>query len=68
MSLRLASLAAATLLASLAAPALHAQGAPAAGTQRQCILGFRSPTGETRTNGIKLPSGKYNFFQGNGVI
>ena len=55
----------------LTALALVAAAAPLGAQQpgrRQCTLGFRSPTGGTRTNAVKLPSERYNFFQGNGVI
>ncbi len=40
----------------------HAQ-APA----KQCILQYESSSGNTRTNAIKLPSERYNVFQGGGV-
>ena len=57
-------LACALAAAALAAAPLGAQQA----ARRQCTLGFRSPTGATRTSAVKLPSERYNFFQGNGVI
>ncbi|MEO5579823.1 MAG: hypothetical protein ABIR58_04140, partial [Gemmatimonadaceae bacterium] len=47
-------------LCGLAAPS-HAQ-AP-----RQCLLQYESPTGNTRTTAIELPSKRYNVFQGGGV-
>ncbi|MEO5903274.1 MAG: hypothetical protein ABIQ55_04615 [Gemmatimonadaceae bacterium] len=34
---------------------------------KQCILQYESSTGNTRTNAVKLPSERYNFFQGGGV-
>ena len=45
------------------APSLSAQAAP-----RECLLDYESPTGNTRTNAIELPSKRYNVFQGGGVI
>ena len=52
------------LLASGAASPAAAQNAAA----ERCILEFESPTGTTRTNLVSLPSGKYNAYQGNGVV
>lgn len=34
---------------------------------RQCLLGYESPTGNTRTTATELPSKRYNVFQGGGV-
>jgi len=34
---------------------------------KQCVLQYESSTGNTRTNAVKLPSERYNFFQGGGV-
>ncbi len=34
---------------------------------RECILDYESPTGNTRTTAIELPSHRYNVFQGGGV-
>jgi len=34
---------------------------------RECVLDYESPTGNTRTNAIELPSHRYNVFQGGGV-
>jgi lipopolysaccharide export system protein LptA len=48
-------------LAFAASPA-RAQG------PRQCLLDYESPSGNTRTTAIELPSKKYNVFQGGGVI
>ncbi|HUQ18413.1 MAG TPA: hypothetical protein VM099_02265 [Gemmatimonadaceae bacterium] len=39
----------------------------AAQQPRECILDYESPTGNTRTNAIELPSHRYNVFQGGGV-
>lgn len=50
-------------LACLVAPALGAAQAP-----QECLLDYESPTGNTRTTAIQLPSGRYNVFQGGGVI
>ncbi len=49
-------------LLTTAAP-LSAQTVP-----RECLLDYESPTGNTRTNAIELPSKRYNVFQGGGVI
>src|ERR1043165_6918656 len=46
--------------AAAAAP-VEAQG------PRQCLLNYESPTGNTRTTAIELPSKKYNVFQGGGI-
>ena len=35
---------------------------------RECVLDYESPTGNTRTNAVELPSHHYNVFQGGGVI
>lgn len=51
------------LLSLAAATRLTAQGAPA--EPARCILEFEG--GNTRTQLIKLPSGKYNAYQGGGV-
>jgi lipopolysaccharide export system protein LptA len=49
--------------AALALPAaLHAQQAP-----KECLLDYESPTGNTRTNAVELPSHRYNVFQGGGI-
>ena len=46
-----------------------ALGAPlAAQAPRECVLDYESPTGNTRTNAVELPSHHYNVFQGGGVI
>jgi hypothetical protein len=46
-----------------AAPAaLLAQG------PQECTLDYESPSGNTRTQAIQLASGKYNIFQGGGVL
>jgi len=37
-------------------------------TQRECVLDYESPTGNTRTTAIQLPSGRYNILQGGGVL
>ena len=34
---------------------------------KQCLLQYESSSGNTRTNAIKLPSERYNVFQGGGV-
>lgn len=47
----------------LAAPAGLLAQAP-----QECLLDYESPTGNTRTNAIQLASGRYNVFQGGGVI
>ncbi len=39
----------------------------AAQQPRECILDYESPTGNTRTNAVELPSHRYNVFQGGGV-
>jgi lipopolysaccharide export system protein LptA len=39
----------------------------AAQQPRECILDYESPTGDTRTNAVELPSHRYNVFQGEGV-
>jgi lipopolysaccharide export system protein LptA len=35
---------------------------------RECVLDYESPTGNTRTNAVELPSHHYDVFQGGGVI
>jgi lipopolysaccharide export system protein LptA len=35
---------------------------------RECVLDYESPTGNTRTNAVELPSHRYDVFQGGGVI
>jgi lipopolysaccharide export system protein LptA len=40
----------------------------AAQTPQECLLDYESPTGNTRTTALQLPSGRYNIFQGGGVI
>ena len=34
---------------------------------QQCLLQYESPTGNTRTTAVELPSKRYNVFQGGGV-
>jgi lipopolysaccharide export system protein LptA len=46
-----------------AAASAHAQQVQA----KQCLLQYESSSGNTRTNAIKLPSERYNVFQGGGV-
>lgn len=46
-----------------AAPAVAISQTPA----RQCVLQYESSSGNTRTNAVKLPSERYDFFQGGGV-
>ncbi|MEP6507571.1 MAG: hypothetical protein ABJC63_05030 [Gemmatimonadales bacterium] len=46
-----------------AAPTVATSQTPA----RQCVLQYESSSGNTRTNAMKLPSERYNFFQGGGV-
>ena len=50
-------------LACLGAPASASGQAP-----QECLLDYESPTGNTRTTALQLPSGRYNIFQGGGVI
>jgi hypothetical protein len=50
-------------LACLGSPARLSAQAP-----RECLLDYESPTGNTRTIATQLPSGRYNIFQGGGVI
>ncbi len=59
----------ATLFRSLglAALAFPARGLLAQAPAKQCILQYESSSGNTRTNAVKLPSERYNFFQGGGV-
>jgi lipopolysaccharide export system protein LptA len=40
----------------------------AAQAPQECLLDYESPTGNTRTTAIQTPSGRYNVFQGGGVI
>ncbi|MEJ7758966.1 MAG: hypothetical protein WKF55_05170 [Gemmatimonadaceae bacterium] len=49
------------VLSVTTAPVLHSQ-AP-----RQCLLQYESPSGNTRTTALELPSKRYNVFQGGGV-
>jgi lipopolysaccharide export system protein LptA len=35
---------------------------------QECLLDYESPTGNTRTQAIQLASGRYNIFQGGGVL
>jgi lipopolysaccharide export system protein LptA len=58
----IAGLSAVAIICGAAASA-RAQQAPA----KQCILQYESSSGNTRTNAIKLPSERYNVFQGGGV-
>lgn len=46
-----------------AAASAGAQQVPA----KQCLLQYESSSGNTRTNAMKLPSERYNVFQGGGV-
>jgi lipopolysaccharide export system protein LptA len=39
----------------------------AAQAPRECLLDYESPTGNTRTNAVELPSHRYNVFQGGGI-
>ena len=48
---------------ALSAVPIAAQQAP-----RECLLNYQSPTGNTRTTAIGLPSKRYNVFQGGGII
>lgn len=45
-------------------------GAATASAQntQECVLDYESPTGNTRTTALQMPSGRYNIFQGGGVI
>lgn len=56
---------------SLSAVAMISGAAASARAQqvqaRQCLLQYESSSGNTRTNAIKLPSERYNVFQGGGV-
>ena len=36
--------------------------------RRNALLDYESPTGNTRTQAIQLASGRYNIFQGGGVL
>jgi len=54
------ALTALTVLAALATP-LGAQAG------RECLLDYESPTGNTRTAAVELPSHRYNVFQGGGI-
>lgn len=51
----------------LASIALLTASPLAAQQPRECILDYESPTGDTRTNAVELPSHRYNVFQGEGV-
>jgi len=44
------------------------QPAPAQPAPRECLLNYQSPTGNTRTTALELPSKRYNVFQGGGII
>lgn len=46
-----------------AAPLVATSQTPAT----QCVLQYESSSGNTRTTAVKLPSERYNFFQGGGV-
>lgn len=35
---------------------------------QECLLDYESPSGDTRTTALQLPSGRYNILQGGGVI
>jgi lipopolysaccharide export system protein LptA len=60
----------ATTCAALLTAPLIAVSAPLAAQQapRECLLEYESPTGNTRTNAIELPSKRYNVFQGGGIL
>lgn len=46
-----------------------AAGAPlSAQATQQCELDYESPTGNTRTTATEQPSGRYNVFQGGGIM
>jgi lipopolysaccharide export system protein LptA len=53
-----------SLAAAVAASAVPA----AAQAPRECLLQYQSPTGNTRTTALQLPSKRYNVFQGGGII
>lgn len=65
----------ASVAAAIVASAMPAAGqqptpqpTPAQPAQRECLLNYQSPTGNTRTTAIELPSKRYNVFQGGGII
>ena len=57
----------ALLMVGLAALSMTPERAYGQAPSKQCILQYESSTGNTRTNAMKLPSERYNFFQGGGV-
>ena len=58
-----AGLTAILVFAFAAAPAALLAQAP-----QECTLDYESPTGNTRTQAIQLANGRYNIFQGGGVL
>ncbi|HYN81169.1 MAG TPA: hypothetical protein VES88_06675 [Gemmatimonadaceae bacterium] len=56
------------LTAVLGFACVAAPSALLAQTQRECVLDYESPTGNTRTTAVQLPSGRYNILQGGGVL
>lgn len=57
-----------TICVSLAAAVASAAPISAQQAPRECLLNYQSPTGNTRTTAIELPSKRYNVFQGGGII
>ncbi len=58
----------AAVCVSLATAVAVAAQPAAAQAPRECLLNYQSPTGNTRTNALELPSKRYNVFQGGGII